>query len=106
ELCEFADFFKSYQSGVHASDGKCTGFLVDAFASHGDSFTSFSLISHGGGKARSSSAPADPSLQSQTAFRLSTDFTLTENQSLQDRSIRTLIAAKNAMSPVVVIMGS
>ncbi|TPX54590.1 hypothetical protein CcCBS67573_g09560 [Chytriomyces confervae] len=101
ELCEYAPFFRSYQSGVQITDGVCVGFLIDKFASFGDFFNGPVFVSHGGGRSRPRAA-----MLGQGGFALSNDFELEDSQEESDRSIAGLIKAKETCSPVVVIMGS
>ncbi|KAJ3283272.1 hypothetical protein HDU79_009204 [Rhizoclosmatium sp. JEL0117] len=103
ELCEYCPYFNSYQSGVYAQDGKCRGFLIDAFASYGDVFTPWAFVSHAGGKAKpKTGAPSNES----SDFRLSQQFQLSESQDLEDRSVKSMKLAMDESRPVVVIMGS
>ncbi|KAJ3242831.1 hypothetical protein HDU77_010670, partial [Chytriomyces hyalinus] len=99
--CEYAPFFRSYQSGVQITDGVCVGFLIDKFASFGDFFNGPVFVSHGGGRSRPRAA-----MLGKGGFTLSNDFELEDSQEESDRSIAGLIKAKETCSPVVVIMGS
>ncbi|KAI8833581.1 hypothetical protein BJ741DRAFT_611479 [Chytriomyces cf. hyalinus JEL632] len=101
ELCEYAPFFRSYQSGVIPQTAGVPGFLIDKFASFGDFFNGPVFVSHGGGRSRPRAA-----MLGQGGFTLSNDFELEDSQEESDRSIAGLIKAKETCSPVVVIMGS
>ncbi|KAI8610981.1 hypothetical protein BC830DRAFT_1084394 [Chytriomyces sp. MP71] len=105
ELCEYAPYFRSYQSGVQTNGKVCTGFLIDKFTSFGDAWNDgMVIISHGGGRSRPRANPT--ALQGQTSFILSSAFELADSQEDSDRQIASLIAAKEGRTPVVIIVGS
>ncbi|KAJ1551611.1 hypothetical protein HK096_006862 [Nowakowskiella sp. JEL0078] len=84
-----ADYFNSYQGGVYAKDGVCTGWLIDTCSTPRDFFNYRVIISHAGGG----------------RIKVDGEWKLSQSQKSMDRGVRPMIEAYLRKSPVMVILG-
>ncbi|GAA5821172.1 hypothetical protein JCM11251_004499 [Rhodosporidiobolus azoricus] len=103
ELCESAEWFKSYQGGHYDLQERCLGYLLDGFPSANDRCEDQGriIISHGGGCSEatpSSFSSIDP-VTGRPAYRLKADQT---RSNLRMRALQNCLDHK---TPVVLIAG-